>query len=95
MEGERISVRQLLDLLQRQEYRCALTGRTLNPESCCLDHKVPISLGGHHVMSNVQLVCEEVNIAKGCLPQPEFIRMCMDVVRSCCGVECDAILSGS
>lgn len=68
-------------LLERQEFKCALTGRKLTPEDCSLDHIVPVSQGGNHTLDNVQLVCVEANMAKGTLSMQRFISLCRDVLR--------------
>ena len=77
----KVTARQLLDLLQKQGFKCALTGRALTPDDCSLDHVVPRSKGGPHEIGNCQLVVAAANQAKGTMTHEEFVNLCRDVVR--------------
>jgi 5-methylcytosine-specific restriction endonuclease McrA len=76
-----VSIENVLRLLEAQQYRCALTGRSLTPQSAALDHVVPVRFGGEHVIQNAQVLHKDVNRAKGSLTNEEFIGMCHEVVR--------------
>ena len=65
-----------MSLLEAQGYRCALTGLELTPENSSLDHKTPLSSGGKHVMSNVQLIVPDINTMKGTLSNDRFVELC-------------------
>lgn len=78
-----ISAPGVLALLKRQRYRCALSGRTLTPESAALDHIVPVRLGGQHIIENAQVLDKDVNRAKNALTSVEFIALCREVVGWC------------
>ena len=78
-ESEFPSTQQLMDLLEQQEYRCALSGVKLTPEMAELDHKVPLSKGGSNAISNVQWVHKRINRMKGSMKQDDFIDMCSKV----------------
>lgn len=67
-------------MLQSQGFRCALSGRPLEPEVASLDHARPVVRGGSHDIANLQIVHCEVNSAKGTMTNEEFIAMCRDVV---------------
>jgi hypothetical protein len=69
----------LAQLIRKQEYRCALSGVTLTPDTAALDHIVPYSEGGKHTRDNVQWVHEEVNRMKGQLGSREFKEWCRRV----------------
>jgi len=71
----------VLGLLEKQGYRCALSGRTLTPDMAALDHIVPIRCGGQHVIENTQVLHKEVNRAKGSMTNVEFVGLCREVVR--------------
>lgn len=71
---------QLLDLLERQQYKCASTGRDLTPATAILDHIVPVQKGGTNGIENVQIVHVDVNKAKNTLTQDEFVSLCREVV---------------
>ena len=79
--GTKVTTGNVLSLLATQEYRCALTGRELTPETAALDHIVPIRCGGQHVIENTQVLYRDVNRAKGSMPNDEFIGLCREVVR--------------
>jgi 5-methylcytosine-specific restriction endonuclease McrA len=72
--------RQLRKLVDRQGYRCALTGRELTPDAAFVDHVTPVSSGGSSAIENLQVVHADVNEAKGTMTQDEFIQLCRDVV---------------
>lgn len=72
--------RSLLEQIERQSYRCALSGEELTPETASLDHCTPISRGGGHDISNIQIVMQQINSAKGSMTTEEFVDMCRRVV---------------
>ena len=76
-----MSTGNVVELLKRQGFRCALTGRELTPESAALDHIVPIRCGGQHVIANTQVLHKDVNRAKCSLTNQEFVAICAEVVR--------------
>lgn len=80
-DGQNIKERTILRLIERQGYRCALSGRELTPEAASIDHRIPISRGGAHDLGNVQIVHHQVNSAKGTMTAEEFIALCRDVVK--------------
>ena len=69
----------LRELLIKQEYRCALTGRPLTPETAGVDHIVPLSRGGTHTIDNLWIVLRDVNRMKGTMTGAEFIDLCREV----------------
>lgn len=81
-----VTGKQILKLIEKQQYRCALSGRKLTPETASLDHVVPLSRGGKHDISNLQVLEHHVNTAKGTLTVDEFISLCEDVARHTRGI---------
>lgn len=77
----KITPKELYRLIERQGYRCALTGRELTPQTTSLDHIFPVTRGGQHCMENVWFIHEDVNRAKSTMTAQEFIVLCEDVVR--------------
>lgn len=67
-------------LVERQQYRCALTGRLLTPKSASLDHVLPICRGGKHGIGNAQVLHKQINRIKGVLTNEEFVAVCREVV---------------
>lgn len=76
-----VSTDNVLQLLEHQHYRCALTGRVLAPQTASIDHIVPIRLGGEHTIENTQILHKDVNRAKGSMTSEEFVGMCREVAR--------------
>ena len=76
-----VSPKQILQLIEQQNYRCALSGRELTPETASLDHVLPLSRGGIHDICNVQVLDFRVNTAKGTMTVAEFVALCVDVAR--------------
>jgi len=70
-------------LLEKQQWRCALTGRLLTPECASLDHDIPLSRGGENTIENAQVVHHDANQAKRALSRVEFIALCREVVAHC------------
>jgi len=75
-----VSYKDILELLKAQDYRCALSGWPLTPETAALDHVLAISRGGPHARSNLQVLHRDVNRAKHTLTNGEFVRLCHAVV---------------
>jgi DNA-binding CsgD family transcriptional regulator len=74
-----VTAAKLMKLLIEQEYRCALSGRQLEPATATLDHKLPRSAGGDHSIGNVWFLHRDVNRAKGTQTVEEFHHMCRQV----------------
>jgi hypothetical protein len=72
---------ELMRLLKQQDYRCALTGEKLTPNTAELDHKTPKSKGGEDTLDNLQWLDRTVNRMKGRLTTEEFIAICKRVVQ--------------
>lgn len=75
-----VTTANVLRLLECQQYRCALTGRQLAPDTASLDHVVPVRCGGEHVVENAQVLHKDVNRAKTTMTSEEFIQLCHEVV---------------
>ncbi len=71
--------RGLRQRLEKNEFRCELSGVLLTPETLSLDHEVPLANGGCHTEENLLLVHAVVNIMKGRLSRDEFVRWCRAV----------------
>lgn len=79
-ESKGVSAKRILAILKDQNYRCAISGRPLTPETASLDHRIPLAAGGLHNIDNVWVVHHQINTAKGTLTIEEFVTMCRDVV---------------
>lgn len=80
-----ITPQDCLDILEKQQGRCALSGEILtcrlergkpNPTNASLDRKNP---GGTYAPENVQLVCSVLNSFRSSTPLDEFIGWCRKV----------------
>ena len=76
-----INGRFLESLIQKQGYKCALSGEPLEPNIAELDHITPHDAGGRHECGNVQWVHQEVNRMKGQMAQERFVYWCVAVAR--------------
>lgn len=76
-----VTATEILKLIERQQFRCAVSGRELTPASASLDHIVPLSRGGSHRIENLWVVDQQVNAAKGTLTVEELLQLCSDVIR--------------
>lgn len=74
-----VTAKMIMQLVEQQGYRCALSGRTLTPETASLDHVVPLARGGEHGIENLWVVDQQINSAKGTMTVEEFQSMCRDV----------------
>lgn len=74
--SKRAFAKELRKLIEKQGYKCALTGVHLTPRTAELDHITPIKKGGSNEIENLQWVSRQVNRAKGSMLQSEFIEMC-------------------
>ena len=77
-----VTAEELIGLYEKQGKRCALTGRELqcrvlpgvpSPENASLDR---IVAGGPYSVTNIQLVCRDVNGFRGDTPLKNFIHVC-------------------
>lgn len=66
----------LLDLIEHQDYKCALSGLELTPDTASVDHVVPVGRGGSHAKENLQVLHREINRMKGMLTNEEFVGYC-------------------
>jgi len=71
----------LVKMIEDQEYKCKLSGIELTPNTASLDHVIPVSKGGEHVVDNVAWVHCEINRMKGQLSVEEFVLLCKRVAQ--------------
>jgi hypothetical protein len=77
--SHKISGRFLRGLIEKQQFRCALSGQFLIPDDASLDHIAPFESGGRHERDNVQWVHRDVNNMKGQMPQEVFLQWCVKI----------------
>ena len=54
-EKDKVTAKNLYQLLLRQDKRCAISGVELTTDNVSIDHIVPLSKGGGHVKDNIEL----------------------------------------
>lgn len=60
-----ISGKTRLNVLERDDYRCQMCGRTVEDGvKLHIDHIVPVSKGGSNDIDNLQVLCHKCNLAK-------------------------------
>ena len=74
-----VTAKMIMQMIENQQFRCALSGRALTPESASLDHIVPLARNGTHDLSNLCVVDQQVNAAKGTMTVDEFVALCREV----------------
>jgi len=68
--GDKVTAAQLREV--RARGCCAVCGATEGPMH--IDHKVPLSKGGRHELSNLQLLCRSCNLSKSWKDQTEWLQ---------------------
>tara|TARA_R110000796_G_scaffold147513_1_gene264275 strand:+ start:391 stop:933 length:543 start_codon:yes stop_codon:yes gene_type:complete len=53
----------IVNLLKKQDYKCAISGVSI-VDDYHVDHIIPLSKGGKHISSNIQLLNPSVNMSK-------------------------------
>ena len=78
-DSENATSDELFGLIERQDYKCALSGIEITPKTAALDHITPISKGGTNQIDNLQWLDRKVNKAKSTMMQDDFIKLCRAV----------------
>ena len=63
----------LIKLFNDQNGKCAYCGVDLEPGLVWIDHKIPLSRDGHHVLSNICFACKDCNVLKGTRTDTELL----------------------
>lgn len=74
---KRASRKEILEVLESQNYSCALSGVQLTPDCAQLDHIIPESKGGSHCKDNLQVLHKTVNAMKSAMTQEDFLSWCV------------------
>jgi len=79
--GSQVYWKELKTLIEKQNYKCALTGDAISFEDNIeLDHKLPTYRGGANDLSNVQWVTKEANWFKRALTENELLTLCEKIL---------------
>jgi 5-methylcytosine-specific restriction endonuclease McrA len=77
----KVTIKQLMQKVESQGFKCAYTGIDVTPRRSSLDHKEPRSLGGDDDINNLQVVLPTIQRAKTNMSHRQFIAMCHAVAR--------------
>lgn len=83
MENKRtykFAAKDFYSLLDRQNFRCALSGRELTPETTDAEHILPLDSGGIHTPENIYLIVRDAARLKRHLTEAELVRLCFDIL---------------
>lgn len=69
-------------LLEKQQYRCALSGRELTPENTDAEHILPLEHGGQHTLENIYLIVRDAARIKRHLTEAQAIGLCFDILQT-------------
>ena len=69
-------------LLEKQQYRCALSGRELTPETTDAEHILPLDSGGTHTPDNIYLIVRDAARLKRHLTEAQVIELCFDILKT-------------
>ena len=73
----------LKQLIEKQNYKCFLTGDDISFESDIdLDHIIPITRGGKNKLSNVRWVTRQANRLKNNLTDDELKVLCLKIIQN-------------
>jgi len=75
-----IRSKDLYELLEKQHYRCALTGRELVPEITDAEHIIPLDAGGMHDIDNIYLIVRDAARLKRYLTEEALLKLCYDII---------------
>lgn len=70
------------EMLEKQEYRCPLTGRELTPDTTTAEHRIPLHDGGNHEKDNIYLINKEVGRIKRYMTEAEVLRLAFDIIKA-------------
>jgi len=81
--GTRSLWKELKELLEKQKYKCALTGDSISLETDIeLDHIIPTSNSGKQELSNVRWVTKEANRLKQDLTDEKLKELCKKILKT-------------
>jgi len=78
--SKHITLEWLESELQKQDFKCALSGRQIDILTLEVDHIIARSKGGTDELSNLRLVCRAANAAKGELTDAELLTLCKEII---------------
>ena len=74
-------VTDLREILEEQNFLCALTGDNLTPDNTTFDHIKPLSKGGSSLKENLQAVTKQSNLCKSNQEMQDFLDLCYKILK--------------
>lgn len=72
---------ELLSLFKKQNGKCVLSGRTLKfANNASVDHIIPLSKGGTHVIENLRWIDLTVNVMRSNMTDEELLTFCKEII---------------
>lgn len=78
-KGKIASASEIVAQLEKDNYKCFLTGWDLDIDNFSIDHLVPVCQGGTNEIDNLRCVVPDANRAKGAVSLKRFIEICCAV----------------
>lgn len=69
-----------MSLLEQQDFKCALTGDPLTPETAALCYRIPLSRGGAYEPTNAFIATQQVAGMKSTLTVAELVDVARRIV---------------
>ncbi|HMU84599.1 MAG TPA: HNH endonuclease signature motif containing protein [Leptospiraceae bacterium] len=69
-------------LLEKQKFKCPLTGRDLTPETTTAEHILPLKKGGQHALENIYLIDEMASKLKRQYAEEEIVHFAADILKT-------------
>lgn len=79
---KRFKPSEIRELLQKQNFKCFLTGRELTPDNVEAEHILPISKGGKHEVENLCLIIDSLRELKRYRSPEEIISIARDIIKT-------------
>jgi len=70
------------ELLDKQKYKCPVSGRELTPENTTAEHIQPLRLGGNHCKNNIYLIDKDVAKLKRYMDEKTVIKLAADIIQT-------------
>jgi hypothetical protein len=70
------------EMLEKQNYKCPLTGRELTPETTTAEHIVQLQAGGIHRKENIYLIHRDVARIKRFMSENDVINLAFDILKT-------------
>ncbi|MBX3723924.1 MAG: hypothetical protein KF713_18905 [Turneriella sp.] len=78
----KFAAKDFYSLLDKQNYRCALSDRELTPENTDAEHILPLDSGGTHTPDNICLIVRDAARLKRHLTELQVVELCFDILKT-------------